>query len=217
MGPLAWERLISERDPYYEGLLRTTFRSRETVICVIQLRVPAIRLAKEKPAEKARIRGKDVDEWRNDCMEAMRDWMERSREAVKCGKCDVPPMPSLPPMPHLRHGPPGFGPHSEHFPPFFGPPRSNVVASRIHDEGLRVVDMLVEAGLFSTRSEAVAYLVTEGIKARKDVVDQVSGALGEIREIAKQKEQHIARLRKQIGIAGPESSVEPSGSGDESP
>ena len=188
-----------------------------TVICVIELPVPAIRLPREKPAEKAKPGTKGVDEWRNWCMQAMEEWTEKCREAAKCGKGEMPPMPRLPPMPPLRHGPPGFGPHSEHLPPFFGPPRSNVVASRIDDGGLRVVDMLVEAGLFNTRSEAVAYLVTEGIKARKDVVDQVSSALGEIREIAKQKEQRVANLRKQIGIVGQATSEEPSERGEEAP
>jgi len=174
-------------------------------------------LPKEKPAEKAKPGVKGVDEWRNSCMEAMKEWMEKSREAAKCGKGEMPPMPSLPPIPNLRHGPPGFGPHPEHLPPFFGPPRSNVVASRIDDEGLRVVDMLVEAGLFNTRSEAVAYLVTEGIKARKDVIKEVSAALGEIREIARQKEQRVANLRKQIGIVGQETSGEPPEPKEEAP
>ncbi|NIV44343.1 hypothetical protein GWN49_05615, partial [Candidatus Bathyarchaeota archaeon] len=44
--------------------------------------------------------------------------------------------------------------------------RTNVVASRIGDDELKLVDMLIEAKLFGTRSEAVAYLVSEGIKAR---------------------------------------------------
>jgi len=58
-----------------------------------------------------------------------------------------------------------------------------VVASRIGDEELRAIDMLIEAGLFNTRSEAVAYLVSEGIKARKDTLDKVSSALQDIRRI----------------------------------
>ena len=172
-------------------------------------------MPKEKPAEEAKPGTRGVDEWRNSCMQAMKEWMEKSREAAKCRKGEMPPMPSLPPMAPFRHGGPGFGPHPEHVPPFFGPPRSNVVASRIDDEGLRVVDMLVEAGLFNTRSEAVAYLVTQGIKARKDVIDQVSSALGEIREIAKQKEQRVASLRKQIGIVGQGASEQPSEPKDE--
>ena len=58
--------------------------------------------------------------------------------------------------------------------------RSNVVASRIGNEELSVIDMLIEAGLFKTRSEAVAYLVGEGIKARKDIIKKVSSSLKEI-------------------------------------
>lgn len=51
--------------------------------------------------------------------------------------------------------------------------RSNVIASRIGDEELRVVNMLVEAELFSSRSQAIAYLVREGIKARRDIIERL--------------------------------------------
>jgi len=87
--------------------------------------------------------------------------------------------------------------------------RSNVVASRIGDEELRVIDMLIEAGLFSTRSEAVAYLVSEGIKARKDALDKVSSALEEIRKIRKETEEHIQKLKKEIGLIESEALEEP--------
>ncbi len=82
--------------------------------------------------------------------------------------------------------------------------RSNVVASRIGDEELGVVDMLTEAGLFSTRSEAVAYLVAEGIKARKDIIDKVTLSLKEIRRVRREAEEHIARLKREIGFVEPE-------------
>jgi Arc/MetJ-type ribon-helix-helix transcriptional regulator/DNA-directed RNA polymerase subunit RPC12/RpoP len=78
--------------------------------------------------------------------------------------------------------------------------RSNVVASRIGDEELRAIDMLIEAGLFNTRSEAVAYLVGEGIKARKDTFDKVSTTLQEIRKIKGEADEYLARLRKDVGL-----------------
>lgn len=64
--------------------------------------------------------------------------------------------------------------------------------------------MLTEAGLFSTRSEAVAYLVSEGIKARKDALDKVSSALEEIRRIRREAEEYVTKLRGEIGLVEPE-------------
>ncbi|MFQ6095530.1 MAG: hypothetical protein ACE5NN_05255 [Candidatus Bathyarchaeia archaeon] len=64
--------------------------------------------------------------------------------------------------------------------------------------------MLIEAGLFSTRSEAVAHLVSEGIKAQKDILDKVSSALEEIRRIRKEAEEHITKLKREIGFMKPE-------------
>ena len=146
-----------------------------------------------------------IERWRERCVEIMKDWMESSREAVRNGK-ELPPLPSiprppsLPSLPRMGHVPPEPPIPCAPAGPPPRPPRSNVIASRIGDEELAVVDMLIEAGVFSTRSEAVAYLVREGIKARKDVVDEVFSALEEIRKIARQKEEYALRLRKRIGI-----------------
>jgi len=93
----------------------------------------------------------------------------------------LPNIPRMPPLP--LHG-----------------ARSNVVASRIGDEELKLIDMLIEAGLFETRSEAVAYLVNEGIKARQDIIKKVSSALEEIRKIRRQAEEQVEKLRREIGL-----------------
>ncbi len=63
--------------------------------------------------------------------------------------------------------------------------------------------MLIEAGVFGTRSEAVAYLVNEGMKARQDILDKVSSALKEIRGIRKKAEEQVRRLKEDIGVAEP--------------
>ena len=79
-----------------------------------------------------------------------------------------------------------------------------MVASRIGTEQLQVIDMLIEAGVFGTRSEAVAYLVNEGMKARQDILDKVSSALKEIRGIRKKAEEQVRRLKEDIGVAEPQ-------------
>ncbi len=64
--------------------------------------------------------------------------------------------------------------------------------------------MLIEAGVFGTRSEAVAYLVNEGMKARQDILDKVSSALKEIRGIRRKAEEQVRRLKEDIGVAEPQ-------------
>ncbi|MBS7614649.1 hypothetical protein KEJ18_02800 [Candidatus Bathyarchaeota archaeon] len=138
-----------------------------------------------------------VEEWKEGYKKAIDEWKEKLEEfkhqimpdALEGG---VHSIPSLPPKISLPPFPPIF--------PFHGG-RSNVVASRIGDEELRSIDMMVEAGLFETRSEAVAYLVSEGIKARKDLLDKVSSALEDIRKLRREAEEQINNLRKKVGLA----------------
>lgn len=127
-----------------------------------------------------------LEEWRHECIEAMKE------------RKPMPPMPPMAPMPvqmpmpfmrHMRH--------MHHMQPF----RSNVIASRIRDDELRAIDMLIEAGLFNTRSEAVAYLVSEGIKAKKDTFDRVSSTLQDIRRIRGEADEYLAKLRREVGLS----------------
>lgn len=125
---------------------------------------------------------KTLQEWRDH----YQDWKTQSRP--KGSALPLPPMPPIPPLHAISGG------------------RTNVVASRIPDKDLQIIDMLIEAAVFSTRSEAVAYLVNEGIKARQDVLDKVSSSLREIRDIREKAEEHVKKLKEEIGLA--ESQVE---------
>ena len=60
--------------------------------------------------------------------------------------------------------------------------RDNVVMVRIDKESLERVDELVEAGIFSSRSEASAFLIGEGIKTRQGLFDRRSEKIQEIRK-----------------------------------
>jgi rubrerythrin len=138
---------------------------------------------------------KAIDEWKD----RFKDWSGQTKSSVAevSGQIThdipmtppMPPLPPMPPMPTIHIMPPG---------------RSNVVASRIGDNELRLIDMLTEAGLFNTRSEAVAYLVAEGIKARKDIFDKVSSSLEEIRKMRKKAEEQVTKLKEEIGLTKPE-------------
>ena len=67
--------------------------------------------------------------------------------------------------------------------------RSNVVMTRLNDEDMAKVDALVEVGIFDSRSEAVAFLVHEGIKARKDIFDKIMPIVEQIRELRKKAKE----------------------------
>ncbi len=133
-----------------------------------------------------------IREWRESYRNALKEWKERLKNWKTQAKDEISKgsFPPLPPLPNIPRMPPL---------PLHGA-RSNVVASRIGDEELRVIDMLIEAGLFETRSEAVAYLVNEGIKARQDIIEKVSSALKEIRRIRKQAQEEVKKLREEIGL-----------------
>jgi hypothetical protein len=68
--------------------------------------------------------------------------------------------------------------------------RGNVVMVRVNDETLEHLDMLVEAELCKSRSEAAALLINEGIKTNQTLFSR-------IREITDQ----IAGLRSQLRVA----------------
>lgn len=68
--------------------------------------------------------------------------------------------------------------------------RGNVVMVRVNDDTLEHLDMLVEAELARSRSEAAALLIGEGVKANQQL-------FGRIREITDQ----ISVLRDQLRVS----------------
>ena len=61
--------------------------------------------------------------------------------------------------------------------------RQVVISVRFDDESAECVGLLVEAGICKTRSEAVAYLVSAGIRERKDLFRRIRERIDEIRNI----------------------------------
>ncbi len=64
--------------------------------------------------------------------------------------------------------------------------RSNVVMCRISDRDLEAIDMLVEARICGTRSEAAAWLISAGIAMNKALFDRLSATVQEIRRLQEQ-------------------------------
>lgn len=67
--------------------------------------------------------------------------------------------------------------------------RGNVVMVRVNDETLEHLDMLIEAELCKSRSEAAALLINEGIKTNqtlfsriREITDQIAGLRSQLRE-----------------------------------
>jgi len=67
-----------------------------------------------------------------------------------------------------------------------GEGRGNVVMVRLSDEALERVDQLVESTLFSSRSEATAYLVGAGIESQQELFDRLGTHTKEIRKLKEQ-------------------------------
>jgi ATP-dependent Clp protease ATP-binding subunit ClpA len=67
--------------------------------------------------------------------------------------------------------------------------KDNVVTFRINSRDLESIDMLVEAGIRTTRSDAAAWLVHAGIVANKELFDRVGTTIGEIKRLRKEAQQ----------------------------
>ncbi|MEM0224633.1 MAG: ribbon-helix-helix protein, CopG family [Desulfurococcaceae archaeon] len=71
---------------------------------------------------------------------------------------------------------------------------STVVSSiRLRDEDMKLIDELVEAGIFKSRSEAVAFFTRKGIEASRDWLEKVKENLAKIKEL---REQILKELSK---------------------
>ena len=60
--------------------------------------------------------------------------------------------------------------------------RDSVVMVRLSKESLERLDELVDSGVTNSRSEAAAFLIGEGVKARSDLFDKIAEQTRVIRE-----------------------------------
>src|SRR4030095_6063851 len=65
--------------------------------------------------------------------------------------------------------------------------RDHVVMVRVNDDSLKALDDLVQSGIFKSRSEAAAFLISEGVKAQGALFDRIE-----------QKTAEIERLRSEL-------------------
>jgi Arc/MetJ-type ribon-helix-helix transcriptional regulator len=61
--------------------------------------------------------------------------------------------------------------------------RDHVVMVRVNDESLKQLDALVQSGIFKSRSEAAAFLISEGIKAQEPLFARIAERIKEIERL----------------------------------
>ena len=71
--------------------------------------------------------------------------------------------------------------------------RSNVVMTRLNDDDLKQIDALVEVEAFKSRSEAAAFFIKEGIRARKDLFQKVMPTVEKIRELKERAKKSLSQ------------------------
>ena len=79
--------------------------------------------------------------------------------------------------------------------------RENVVMVRVDQESLDRLDDLVESGIMGSRSEAAAFLIAEGIRARQGLFDRIGEKIAEIRR-AKEELRRLVDEGDDPGTSG---------------
>jgi len=64
--------------------------------------------------------------------------------------------------------------------------RNTVLTIRVNEESNKKLNMLVDAGLFKSRSESAAFLIEEGIKSQEDLFAKIRDKLETIDKIKKE-------------------------------
>ena len=64
--------------------------------------------------------------------------------------------------------------------------RNTVMSIRINEDSNKKLKMLVDVGLFKSRSESAAFLIQEGIKSQDALFDKISGKVKKIDQIKKE-------------------------------
>lgn len=80
------------------------------------------------------------------------------------------------------------------------PGKENVVACRVDSADLQAIDILVEAGIRPTRSEAAAWLIHAGIEAQQALLAELRSTVAEIRRL---REQAQATAQRHAGAPAP--------------
>lgn len=73
---------------------------------------------------------------------------------------------------------------------------SNVISARIGKKELELIDQLVDAGVFRSRSEAIAYFVRRGIESSKEWIEKTLEKIKKIKELQESIRKELEDLDK---------------------
>lgn len=79
--------------------------------------------------------------------------------------------------------------------------RNTVLTIRVNEESDKKLRMLVDAGLFKSRSESAAFLIQEGIKNQEPLLTKISSQLNRIDKIKDELKHIIAKEMQPIESA----------------
>lgn len=71
--------------------------------------------------------------------------------------------------------------------------RNTVLTIRVNDECNTMMNMLVESGLFRSRSESAAFLIQEGIKKREELFVKIRGRLEKMEKLREEMKTIISQ------------------------
>ena len=82
--------------------------------------------------------------------------------------------------------------------------RDNVVMVRVNEGDLNRIDELVDSGQFNSRSEATAFLISEGIKAKQQMFEKMAEKISQIQNLRTELGAMIAEDTKPSETVDPE-------------
>jgi len=71
--------------------------------------------------------------------------------------------------------------------------RNTVLTIRVNDESNKKLNMLVDAGLFKSRSESAAFLIEEGIKNQQAIFSKITDKLKKMEKIREELKDIVSK------------------------
>ncbi len=81
--------------------------------------------------------------------------------------------------------------------------RNTVLTIRVNDISNKKLNMLVEAGLFKSRSESAAFLIEEGIKSQGTLFSKITDKLKKMEKIRDELKDIVSKEIESESAAGP--------------
>jgi len=78
--------------------------------------------------------------------------------------------------------------------PWLRTPSTIISSVRLPQADLNVIDLLVEAGIFKSRNEGIAFFVHKGIEASRDWLERIRGKLDEIKRLQEEARRELESI-----------------------